>query len=942
VDRLRAAALLAAVGLALSGVAGVAAQDRTPSRTTCADAGAVERLAEWESVRGPRFTLRPLGAGQDIAGYAVHPYEPDRRFATNGTSVERSDDGGCTWREVHVLPPTPSDEDPQSVAGSRIVELVVPEDPRAADRLVLLVQDEGGAPHVLVSEDGGIAPFERRDDGLPARADATDLLVSPSNPEFLFLSVHVAGTAPDEQVPPLPVPLPTPLPGVPPLPLPSEAPTAVSPGALYASVDGGQTWESRIDLSDLGPNTDGIDVLEGDPVSANRLWAVSDGVLLASRDAGRTFDAPGPTPAQQRARGWRVTAVVAASVPSQPARLLAFTATSAQQGGPRLLRSVDGGRMYDEVPAPGPVESAALVGPGRGLLAVSTGGPRPAVQTAPLPLRGDVAFTDRTPVRTNEPFAVATDRSESATIYARTPRALLRYVGAAVAVPPPDAPEIGRAVDGGGPPQLGPAGVTPASVELVLPSGAETAVQHVVMPPQRATPLDLYVLVDTSESMADDLDRLRSDLLALVARLRERGIGLEVGLGEFKGGESSLAYRRVVGVGPDPAVFRTGLSSLVADGFGEEAQLIALEQALAGAGETLADLTPAACKLSPSTPDRFVRNERRTAPPTVPGQAADFRAGAVPVVLMITDTNFLRPVGTPLKPDCTVDVERVAQRYRAAGVFTIGLGLDDVDNPARAADLLTAASITGAFQPPGSTCAPGIADQQPAPAVCRTALDLVPTLERLVAQTTEPAELAVVAAPRSPAIRPAAQVLRGVDLRRPVPQTLPVTYSCVDLEAGSYSGRLAIQLAGRTVADVTAQVTCLPPEPETVPPLRPPAAVAAAPLVGLLPPPVPLPPPAPPGQVVQPQTQPQAQTQTQAQAQTGAQEQERTAAELALALQSAAREEGVDVQAMSAREVPDVVRLTSLALMTAAAGGLAVRRRSALRAVAVRVPLTRR
>ena len=927
--RLRAAALLALLGLSGSAVLALAqerAVERLPAPTRCADADAVQRLGEWEAVRAPRFAQRTLGAGPEVTAYAVHPYRPSRRFATNGTSVERTDDGGCTWREVHVLPDAPSDEDPQSVAGSRIVELVVPEDPRGADRLLLLVQDEGGAPHVLVSEDGGTTPFERRDDGLPARARATDLMVSPSNPDFLFLSVKATGE-PGKAAPALPAPLPAvpDLPGLPDVPGLGE-PTATSPGALYASVDGGRTWEARLDLADLSSNASGIDALTGDPVAPNRLWALADGVLLASRDAGRSFDGAAPTAQEQRARGWRITALAAASRPSSPARLLALTASSAQGGGPRLLRSTDGGATFDEVQAPGPVESAALVGAGRGVLAVSTTSPV-RLLTTPDPFAAEPVFTDRTPLPTDVPLSVVSDRSELPTLHARTKSALLRYIGRAVAVRPPDAAPVGDAVTGTGLPPLRPASIAPSAVELTLQVGEQRRVNHVLTPPLRRTPLDLFVLVDTSESMVDDLAALRGDLVDLVDHLRRAGVDLEVGLGEFKGQESSVAYRRVVGVGPDQVAFRRGLDALRADGFGEEAQLIALDQALTGRGETAADLVPAACKASPRDPDRFVLNERRTAPPTIAGQQADFRPGAVPVVLTVTDTNFLRPAGTPLKPDCTVDVEGVAGRYRDAGVFQVGVGLDDVDNPARAADLLLGASITGALQPPGRTCAPGIVSSQPAPAVCRRAVDLAPSLERLVSAATEPADLTVVA-PAGSVVRPETTLLRAVDLREGSPLDLPVTYSCLDVEPGSYTGDLGVQLDGRTVARVAVQVRCELAPQVAAPPLPPPA-VAAVPLIGLLPPPAALPPPAPPAQVVQPQVQTQPQAQAQTQVQTGTQDQEQTAQQLALALQSAAQEEQLSVQPMSAREVPDVVRLTLLALMTAAAGGWAVRHRAA-------------
>ena len=95
---------------------------------------------------------------------------------------------------------------------------------------------------------------------------------------------------------------------------------------------------------------------------------------------------------------------------------------------------------------------------------------------------------------------------------------------------------------------------------------------------------------------------------------------------------------------------------------------------------------------------------------------------------------------------------------------------------------------------------------------------------------------------------------------------------------------------------------------------------------------------APPAQAVQPQVQTQPQAQAQAQAQSGTQDQQETAVQLALALQGPALEEGVSVRPMSARAVPDVVRISVLAMMTAGAGALAVRRRP----VPVRAPGTRR
>jgi hypothetical protein len=939
-----------AVALAVLGLAGplalvAAGADALPA-TRCAQAGAVSRTGDWEAVRGPAFTTRPGGRGQAVTTYAVHPVRPQVRFATNGTSVERTDDGGCTWREVYALPDVPSEEDTLAVATAEVQELVVPADPRGADRLVLVLRDGNGGPRVMASEDGGREePFRDRSEGLPPSGRPRDLHIAPTNPDFLFLGIETVAEeqGPDDPDDALPLPVPTlpPLPGVPADPAPSAA---TSPGALYGSVDGGLTWEARVDLADLGGSTSGIDLLSGHPTSPNRLWAVSDGVLRSSTDGGRTFKGPGPTPAEQRARSWRVTAVTTQLLPTRPGSpgqtlVYAFSATSAQGSGPVVLLSSDDGKTYDETRAPGVVDAAAAFLPGSGTVVVSTRaqGGRPAGVHVLEPGRDGVRSESIGPPADAPSFAVSADNSDRPTFHARTSAGLLRYVGPAAALPPELPPLVGGAIADTLPP-LGAARLTPARDEVRLQVGQRRTVSHALVPPRRPSSLDLFLLVDTSISMADDLDRVSADLVAMVERLEAEGVDVSVGLGEFKGGESTVAYRRVTGVGPGVGPLRAGLGELVADGFGLEAQLIAMEQALEGRGETPDALLTAPCKFTAANPDRFVQEERRSAPPVLPGQQADFRSGAVPVVLMVTDTNFLRPSGTRLKRDCTVDVTSVAQRYAAAGVHAVGLGVDDVDNPQRAADLLELARTTGALQPAGTRCAPGIDPAPGGAAVCRSAVDLVPTLESLATRPTEPLVLTTTETGAGQVLTVPARL--EVDLRRAEPVDLPVTYACD--EAGTFDAGVEVRMAGAAVASLTSRVVCERTDlPEIALPPAPAAAAAVA-VAGVLPPPAPVPPPAPPAQAAQAQAQTQPQSQTQAQAQSGTQEEQQRAVQLALALQGLAQDEGTTVQAMSAREVPDVVRLTALALMTAAAGGLAVRRRNALRALPVRAPITRR
>lgn len=930
VRRLRVRLLaVVAVAAVIGPPAVLATADDGPTLTRCAQEGAVTRIGSWESVRAPAFTVRPGGRGAAVSTFAVHPSSPATRYATNGTSVERTDDGGCTWREVYVLPAVPSEEDTLAVATAQISELVVPLDPRGDDRLVLVVRDGNGGPRVLVSEDGGrVEPFRDRSAGLPATGAPNDLLVAATNPDFLFLAVEAMASDGPAGGAGLPVPLPE----LPALPVPGTGSgVSTSPGALFASVDGGLTWEARVDLTDLGGSTSGIDLLAGHPTSPNRLWAVADGLLRASTDGGRTFAGAAPSLDEQERRGWDVTALVADAAEGSVA-VVGFSASSAQDGGPVVLSSVDGGATFDETAAPGVVDAAAPFVPGTGSVVLSTVATKDAPADVHLARLGSGAAPELLrsigPGVDAQDLRVTADQSASPTFHARTAGALLRYVGPAAALPPDLPPLVGGTVPDELP-ALGDASLSPARDQVRLQVSESTTVPHELVPPRRPDPLDVYLVVDTSESMADDLDRVRADLLAMVDRLDRSGLSVSVGLGEFKGGESSLAYRRVTGVGPNRADLREDLASLVADGSGLEAQLIALEQALEGRGEPPSALLPSGCGVTASNPDRFVQGERRTSPPVRPGQQADFRRGSVPVVVMVTDTNFLRPAGTRLKQDCTVDVTTVAQRYASAGVHVVGVGVDDVDNPQRAADLLELARTTGALQPAGSTCAPTIDPAPGGAGVCRSAVDLVPTLTALATRAGEPFTLDVVETPASTALRAPGSV--RVDLRRGKPVSLPVTYTCD--EEGEVTAGLEVRLRATVVARLVSEVVCLPvPAAARVPE----GVVAAVPLVGLLPS-APLPPPAPPAQGVQPQvqTQPQAQTQVQS----GTQDQEQAAMQLALALQSGVQDEGLSTQAMSAREAPDVVRLSLLAALTATAGAVALRRREA---VAVRPSPTRR
>jgi hypothetical protein len=164
----------------------------------------------------------------------------------------------------------------------------------------------------------------------------------------------------------------------------------------------------------------------------------------------------------------------------------------------------------------------------------------------------------------------------------------------------------------------------------------------------------------------------------------------------------------------------------------------------------------------------------------------------------------------------------------------------------------------------------------------------------------------------------------AVDVTRDLAAPVTATFSCKGRDAGTYRTALtAVLTGGPTVEQLgraEAAVTCLPR------PLLPLVAPAAA-LVPPLPPPV-APAPVPPVVNPAPGTQPQVQVQTQVQpqVQTGTQDQEQTAAALAIALaQHGAQEESLQVVPMSRREAP-VALFGALALVTAGATLVAVRR----------------
>jgi hypothetical protein len=122
---------------------------------------------EWTIIQPPNF---PEGS-EAITAYAIDPLAPATMFATNGSVIMRSADGGCSWKPVFGLDLLPTLEKQVSSLNTTIGTIAVPQVPQPPGRRTIYVTLEESVgpsvrPHVLVSVDGGDS-WELRNGGLP-------------------------------------------------------------------------------------------------------------------------------------------------------------------------------------------------------------------------------------------------------------------------------------------------------------------------------------------------------------------------------------------------------------------------------------------------------------------------------------------------------------------------------------------------------------------------------------------------------------------------------------------------------------------------------------------------------------------------------------------------------------------------------------------------------
>ena len=723
------------------------------------DCGTVS--GNFTSVPGPRFAAGP----QRITDLGVDARTPGRLFATNGTSVMRSTDGGCSWAPVYELGPRPEQGETYTAANARIVQLVVPE---SGGRVLLTIEEtlvNQTRPHVLVSNDAGES-WESGDAGLPPLGSPDALVVAPSSPDVAYLAVDLGGGTID---------------------------------SFYASADGGRSWQPRAQR--LGGEFQGFEV---DPIVPNELWASGNG-LYRSTDGGATW-----VPIDDFV-GLQTGPIDVFHRRGNPSDLFVFVPALRS-----LKRSKDGGETW--------LDSFGLGGPTsieHGAIADS----RLATASGKMWVWVPALFSW---IDARAPVGGVTDLQASrvgpARFFMHNGSQVVVYAGQTGSDFPVKRPEFA----------IGPLSLTdppdfatpdpkldPKGKVVKIPAGEEKRVDYDLSIAKIRTPLDLYLLIDTSESALPFLRGLASELQDLVNRLHAARLDVRFGLGEYRaypdatpprpycGGddvpvvedpqcERNFVYRRVLDLTRDPAPLARAIQGLEPIAGGHyDASLPALYQTATGAGEDVWPQGTTASYLDGHDVE--------------PGQQASYADKALKVVLIATDEGFVnKPYPRDDFPPDPPSTSEVISALNARNIKQIGLGLGNEAIP----DMREIATGTGAVAPAeGADCdGDGISEiPSGGPLVCPSkGSNLAPAIVNLVEAVRDTAPVSLearsekdVVASVTPDEYPGVVLQADQDLR------FSVTYRCPLSMAGERARvDLSALQASERLASTTATVVC--------------------------------------------------------------------------------------------------------------------------------------
>ncbi|MFP5352563.1 MAG: hypothetical protein ACLGIB_08380 [Actinomycetota bacterium] len=831
----------------------------------------------WTSIAAPAFT----GAGgPDLAAFAVHPQLPFVLYATNGQQVKISDDSSCTWKDFFSVELLPSLGSTVSAANSRVRSIEIPENPIGPAPVYLLIEETVGPivrPHVVTAngQGGGLDLLS----GLPQTTGGVyGLHVAPSDAKVLYLHVRSSpATLQDD---------------------------------IYRSDDGGSSWTKR-----NGGQATASQGLAVDPLNQNEIWTFGADGLYRSTDGGasrRYMDQVGPP----------VPLLDIFHPPGKPQRVMAYEAETGT-----INMTHDGGKTWTRFMGPPGFARSWAHGNEEDQLLLAQ---HLRVDDYRPPSFWEDVSAD---YEQDDLSDLQADRSPFPSVFGFTARTIERYTGWNDHVELPDIEDFDPAkiVDD--------SSLVPAKTKMRLEPGDSKKVDYTFTLPPNAVPLDVFFLVDTSDSMDSSIAGLRKGMQSIIQALEASKIDAMYGAGEIKDypipgfGDPTAGdfpYRLNRAIGPVNDALVDALAKMKAGGGGvndfEESQLTGLYQAATGEGE-------------PGCAAEAVEEGQPCVPP---GQGANFRPDAVKVIVNITDYGFHDQAAHPSPPFAQVAEALSAQEVKQIGLAVYGSeGIEGMNSAV--ADLSEMAELTGTFAPDPLDCdGDGNTDVGAGePIVCRITdmvdndtVNIAPAIIETVKAVVQEVEVELVRSDGKPITDVSPAVYPRVDVTEQNALGFGLTFTCPRSLAGTTQDlTLAAKVQGSTVATAAATVTC-----ENLPK----AAIAKKPKPP--PPPPPVIPVFPPGPVVIPALAPAgpppvpetiSSTQSAAQAQGAVAKQEQQQVQFAVAYAAFRNDEAYALSSYTERRGPSPAPLyLTAAMMSLAASFVAISRNRARTALA--------
>ncbi|MDQ1695125.1 MAG: hypothetical protein QOJ03_478 [Frankiaceae bacterium] len=570
----------------------------------------------------PPFSEGPKKVTQVVAPSFV----PDRLLATNGVEVLRSENAGCTWTPI-VIPedgslgvlPEPVNGLFRLPANSTVADIAAPSSGNATDAVYIAFNTKTALetrPHVVHYTGKGFEEGE----GLPRSGTVRQLSAVDTSAATVYAVVDPS--------------------------------SAIGDGGIYASLDGGRKFaqqNSSAQSSDVGN-------LTSDPFVNTSLYAQNGSGVIRTVDGGKHF---GPL-------GGGASDVTTFDVASDSGDVNFAIGHSRSR---TFDWSPDGGLSFHRAAAP-VVPTDITIQPVLAQFAMSDDAsvwlqkPTPICHGTRL---GTMFVKDVSPtvggltqLQMSAPlangFAVVglSDQgalvrgtfslcSEAQALKGRTPVELLRQVQ----------------------PHHFPSTLTPGHTTLAIPAGGHRDVTYHLLVPRTPSPIDVMLLVDTTQSEDKTIDGLRQDLATIVNDLGTIGLDVQFGLADFRDYSPTVAdmgdgdigdypYMLRRRIGPVDASLHHALSQLRAVGGGDaaESDLTALYQSTTGAGQTYG---------------------RKTV--IKPGLDAGYRSDSLRLAVLATDNVFHRE-SDYLTPTWGETVAAMKDRL----IYPIGLAVQTIDD----------------------------------------------------------------------------------------------------------------------------------------------------------------------------------------------------------------------------------------------------------------------